>query len=1243
MQRTTPRSFPPSSIWPSRGETVFLHFNRALVLAVAGALAVPLSLLATPASAVETIVILPSTPGAYTETGTWAAARDAGFEGSPSRYSRLPGSTASWAAVAPTAATYDIGVYYAASVDNAAAEYSWTNGPDAPAVVNQAQGGNGWRVIGSAYLEQGQGFNLTVTATAGAAPTAPSLNVITRANAVRLVEQTSGGGGPVADCGTVTTSAEAQGAPTQTFGTYRLEQSGTTTAIVGADWKMSVDRTGFRYGLDVDGTQVAGPHPTAGLQLAVDGGSPCDATSATVTDADENGVSFAATFSNGRTATVVVVPSPHSVNLRVAADDGKPGKIRAQVAGGMNPAYGLGDLGGLRSNLNVYGVKNLDYYAQNGAGTTSQRFISNFTVFPNKKLAQVALSDGRLAVEVDDAATMLGVDGASMPEFHYFFGDMPTIYKRYSEVRNAAGYHDARPESAFFGVGYESYGALSYNTNQLTITNSVTQYLERGYPIKWAVTGSGFWPYGSGSAQGTTSSFGLWGSKYPDPDAYKQFFRTNDIANIMGARQSFRALPADGGTYDPALDGDGTTIGIARGYFIKNDEGGPRVFTPVSFPNTAMYLIDPHNAAAVAWFAERSTEWGADGYKEDHMFNATTNDYLNNALVNPINEALAGTGKLVMVRNSAFSVGGSILRINDTDYNQGGNDRDRTVINGLAYAASGQPNFYPDIVGGRVMSDLETNVAKQKYLTRNAMMAAVSPSMSFGNEPWRMSDPTLVDATVKAAQWHGEYQPYIYSAAIDSYETGYPSTATPLPIAFPDDASGYNLASYAAKQYEWMLGPSLLVAPVYGSDTDIAESRSVYLPAGKWIDIETGERFTGPTTLENRAQPFGKIPAFVGGTGILVHDVGAANTSDDVEAGQVTAELYPVAAPGASFRYTANDGRTQSSITADNTLWTADRVIVLDSTGAVVPFAVDTVTGSVEFTVEAGTDYVVSDVPPADVTAPMLQVTTTPGEVDGANGWFVTPVSVIATASDSIDKNPLIESSLDGSAWSRYTAPIAFNADGRYTVEMRAADTAGNLSAPEAVSIKVDKKAPDVAATLDRANRTLRLAATDATSGVDRLEYRIGNTTAWTPYTAPVRVGRATRTVTYRGVDSAGNISPEAKFDVPVLPAGTLTIFHSKVTGSGFGPKEMVSLTLQPGAVRIGAVTTTNNGCFTAKLKIPRGTAPGRYTVEAVGKSSGRFGSTTTTVSAQGMADGRRDRRNDIESIGRAHNRCPIN
>jgi hypothetical protein len=325
-----------------------------------------------------------------------------------------------------------------------------------------------------------------------------------------------------------------------------------------------------------------------------------------------------------------------------------------------------------------------------------------------------------------------------------------------------------------------------------------------------------------------------------------------------------------------------------------------------------------------------------------------------NDLVNNIDEALADDGALMMVRNSAYSVPGSILRINDTDYNQGTGDRDRTVINSLAYAASGQANYYPDIVGGRIMADLSTNTDKQKYLARNAMYAAMSPSMSFGNEPWVMSDASLVDATLTAAQWHAEYQPYIYAAAIASYESGYPYTATPLPIAYPHDAATYELVSKTAKQYEWMLGTSLLVAPLYGADATTATARDVYLPAGEWMDIETGETFTGPTTLAAYPQPFGKIPAFVGGDGVLVHEVDGA----------LEARVFPMAAEGTAYTTVGEDGTTTGGIRID-TAALADvdgrELVVRDGSGAEVASTVDAVTGALEFPIAYGEQYVVAD------------------------------------------------------------------------------------------------------------------------------------------------------------------------------------------------------------------------------------------------------------------------------------------
>ena len=199
------------------------------------------------------------------------------------------------------------------------------------------------------------------------------------------------------------------------FPGYQLREEGTDVRISTTEWSMDIDRVGFRYSLTSGGVLAAAAHPVAGLTMGAEDDDVCNAVSATLVDASAGQVTFSVLFSGGRTATAVVVPEAESLNLRVTPDDAKPSAIRAQLAGVLNPAYGLGDLGGWRSNLNSYGVKNLDCYAANSNGTTNQRFVSNFTVFPTRHLAQVTLDGGRLAIQVDDDSTMLGVVAPRCP------------------------------------------------------------------------------------------------------------------------------------------------------------------------------------------------------------------------------------------------------------------------------------------------------------------------------------------------------------------------------------------------------------------------------------------------------------------------------------------------------------------------------------------------------------------------------------------------------------------------------------------------------------------------------------------------------------------------------------------------------------------------------------------------------------------------------------------------------------
>jgi alpha-glucosidase (family GH31 glycosyl hydrolase) len=75
--------------------------------------------------------------------------------------------------------------------------------------------------------------------------------------------------------------------------------------------------------------------------------------------------------------------------------------------------------------------------------------------------------------------------------------------------------------------------------------------------------------------------------------------------------------------------------------------------------------------------------------------------------------------------------------------------------------------------------------------------------------------------------------PYYYSLAHRAYREGLP-VISPMPLEFPTDLAVRKMGN------QKMIGSSLMAAisARYGES-----SRNVYLPAGEWIDLHTGERY----------------------------------------------------------------------------------------------------------------------------------------------------------------------------------------------------------------------------------------------------------------------------------------------------------------------------------------------------------------------------------------------------------------
>lgn len=83
---------------------------------------------------------------------------------------------------------------------------------------------------------------------------------------------------------------------------------------------------------------------------------------------------------------------------------------------------------------------------------------------------------------------------------------------------------------------------------------------------------------------------------------------------------------------------------------------------------------------------------------------------------------------------------------------------------------------------------------------------------------------------------------------------------------------------------------------------------------------------------------------------------------------------------------------------------------------------------------------------------------------------------------------------------------------------------------------------------------TVTIGATDEGSGVDRIEYAVGDAGAWQPYTAPVVVDQVGgHKVRHRALDKAGNVSAEksVEFSVVAPPSDDSTPPETSATVSG--------------------------------------------------------------------------------------------
>jgi hypothetical protein len=178
----------------------------------------------------------------------------------------------------------------------------------------------------------------------------------------------------------------------------------------------------------------------------------------------------------------------------------------------------------------------------------------------------------------------------------------------------------------------------------------------------------------------------------------------------------------------------------------------------------------------------------------------------------------------------------------------------------LTAAASGFSNWSHD-VGGYLGHKLIERCPRE-LLLRWVEFGCFTPLMQahgrFEQEAWRY-DPRTLETYREYVLLHERLVPYIRASAATAARAGIP-IIRPLCLADGSDPRGWELAD------AYLFGPSLWVAPVLEEG---ATERSVYLPAGEWLDFWSGERATGGRELVVDT-PVEHIPAWVRRGSILV-------------------------------------------------------------------------------------------------------------------------------------------------------------------------------------------------------------------------------------------------------------------------------------------------------------------------------------------------------------------------------------
>ena len=193
---------------------------------------------------------------------------------------------------------------------------------------------------------------------------------------------------------------------------------------------------------------------------------------------------------------------------------------------------------------------------------------------------------------------------------------------------------------------------------------------------------------------------------------------------------------------------------------------------------------------------------------------------------------------------------------------------------GLSFGLSGF-SFWSHDMGGFVTASPED--IYRRWLPFGFLSSHTRAHGAPPTEPWLISE-SFTQAFRESAELKYQLMPYVYAQAKDCSERGLPMVRA-LFVEFPNDPGAWLVED------EYLFGSQILVAPLMES----GNSRTCYLPKGKWIDYQNGKVYEGGY----QDIQAGKIPAIIlVRDGSLIPHVPVAQHTGDIDWNKIEWKAY---------------------------------------------------------------------------------------------------------------------------------------------------------------------------------------------------------------------------------------------------------------------------------------------------------------------------------------------------------------